>query len=182
MPDYITIELSKTGKHAGKYKAIVDSIDVDLKDFNWKAQIASHTVYVTRAVSQDGKQRYVMMHRVILARKLERDDLLPHEQVDHINGNGLDNRRENLRLATASQNCANQRKPKNNTTEYKGVTYYPRHKQYVARIMIEGKRKFLGLFKTKEQAHEACCEARKQYHGEYANNGEYINEYNNDGI
>ena len=82
--------------------------------------------------------------------------------VDHINGNPLDNRRCNLRLATRSQNMANTVKK-----DYKGV-YVVASGKYKAVITINYNQKHLGIFDTAEQAALAYNEAAKYYHGEFA--------------
>lgn len=165
MSDYITIPLSKRTQET--IRAIVDSIDADLDNFNWSYQINR---YAIRKIYVNGKYQNIHMHRVILSRKLERE-LLPTEYVDHINGNGLDNRRENLRLATKATNGANRGKPATNTSGYKGVSWHKRDETWQAFISVNGKRIHLGCFDTPELANEAVIKAREKYHGEFANHG-----------
>jgi hypothetical protein len=88
--------------------------------------------------------------------------------VDHRDGNKLDNRIENLRLATEEQNNKNRKKGINNKTGFKGV-YETRSETlpYCARINVNGIDKYLGAFKTKEEAALAYAEASKKYHGEF---------------
>lgn len=166
--DYITIQLSKTGKLAGQYEALVSHEDADLDSWNWTVKISPHhkTQYATHR-KIGGRET---MHRLILSRILGRP-LLPTEQVDHINLNGLDNRRENLRLATHSQNQANGSRYKNNTSGYKGVRYHAHNKKWGARIQVDGKRIFLGLFDTPEEAHDEYCKVAKRYFGDFSNTG-----------
>lgn len=174
MSNYITIPLSKKGKHAGKYQATVDIADADLADLNWSytKTPTNNVAYSYRSIRKNGKKYTIHMHRVILARKLECDELLPTEFVDHINGNGLDNRRENLRLATHQQNLANQKLAKHNTSGYKGVSWNWRAKKWVARIQVNRKNLYLGSFDTPEQAHEAYCKKAIELYGEFANFGQ----------
>lgn len=108
----------------------------------------------------DGKK--VSMHRFIM----KCND--PKIRVDHINHNGLDNRRCNLRLATYKQNMANRLPSKNGTSKYLGV--HKRGNYFRAQISL-GKRKskYLGSFKTEEEAAIAYNEAAKIVHGEFAN-------------
>jgi hypothetical protein len=87
--------------------------------------------------------------------------------VDHINCNTLDNRRENLRLCTMTENMRNRGKYHNNTVGYRGVTFHKRDNRFQAQIRIDGKRLFLGYFLTAEDAHEAYKEASIKYHGEF---------------
>lgn len=93
----------------------------------------------------------------------------PKEQIDHINLIKDDNRWVNLREANNSQNHFNRPKQKNNTTGFKGIWIDPRNtiNPYVAQIMYNGKKKFLGCFQTPEEAHKAYCFAVEKYHGEF---------------
>jgi len=153
------------------YVAIVDDVDVDLAGVLWTANARLHTVYACRQTPRgDGKQQMVKLHRVILARMLGRD-LLAGEYVDHKDGNGLNNTRDNLRLATMAQNCANSRKPSTNTSGLKGVCWQKQAGKWQAQIKVSGKNKYLGLFTSKEAAYAAYCDAAEKYHGEFANDG-----------
>lgn len=87
-------------------------------------------------------------------------------KVDHKNGNGLDNRRSNLRLATTQQNNFNVGITKRNTSGYKGV--YPARNGFVATIRKSGKLYHGGTFKTALEAAKKYNELAKQYHGEFA--------------
>jgi lambda repressor-like predicted transcriptional regulator len=92
--------------------------------------------------------------------------------VDHINGNRLDNRRENLRICTQHENNRNIWKPDQNRSGYKGVSFDARRSQWRARIKDQnGKEKWLGYFDTPEVAYGAYCAAAKECHGEFANLG-----------
>lgn len=110
MSQYITIPLSKRGKHAGKYEAIVSIEGADLAELNWSIQSPSRNHnYVKRRIGTRKNSIVVLLHHVILVRILGRE-IQKGEMPDHINGNGLDNRRENLRLATSAQNNMNKSK------------------------------------------------------------------------
>ncbi len=169
----IKIALSKTGKHAGKYEAIVDDCDADLTDFNWNILIQTHNFYVQRNINVHGKQSKFYLHRIILSRRLNRK-LAKNEHVDHINNNGLDNRRSNLRIATHSQNQMNSRIHTKKTSGYKGVYLHSKRMKWVANIQVNKKRIYLGTFTTALEAHKAYCKAAKKYFGEFANFGENI--------
>ncbi len=89
-------------------------------------------------------------------------------QVDHINGNGLDNRKCNLRLATAAQNSRNRRRTGGRSSRYKGVSFIKSKHRYVAEITFNGRRMSLGHFKSEIEAACAYDKAAKKYHKEFA--------------
>jgi hypothetical protein len=82
--------------------------------------------------------------------------------IDHINGNKIDNRLENLRLATNNQNQQNRPAPKNNSSGYRGVTWHKQMKQWMARICHNNKRTTIGFFDTAEDAYEAYKKEAKK--------------------
>ena len=88
--------------------------------------------------------------------------------VDHRNNNGLDNRRDNLRLATSSQNNCNSRKRKNTTSQFRGVCFCKAKGKWDANINLAGKRIWLGSFDSEIEAGKAYDEAAKKCHGEFA--------------
>lgn len=166
MTNYITIPLSKRGK--SEYETIVSPEDKDLAEFNWTVLMLAknRTFYSYR---KENRKISILMHRVIMESMLERK-LKKGEWVDHINGDGLDNRRENLRLATPSQNMQNVGKRSHNTSGYKGVSSCG--SRWRATIRVNGKQKHLGVFATPELAHAAYCESADKLHGDFANYGE----------
>jgi hypothetical protein len=101
------------------------------------------------------------MHRFILG-------LSGNEKVDHINGDGLDNRKDNLRIVNQSQNMMNTGVRSTNTSGFKGVCYDKRWSNWLAHVWKDGKQIYIGSFKEKEDAARAYNEAAKKYHGEYA--------------
>ena len=82
--------------------------------------------------------------------------------IDHINGNKLDNRLENLRLATNSQNQQNRPAPKNNSSGYRGVTWHKQMNKWMARICYKKKRKLIGFFDSPEEAYQAYKKEAKE--------------------
>ena len=100
------------------------------------------------------------MHRAVIK---VADDMY----VDHINHNGLDNRKANLRPATAAQNAWNADKPKGRSG-YKGVSFNKRLGLWLVTITCCGERQYLGCYRDKHQAAKAYDEAAKKYHGEFA--------------
>jgi hypothetical protein len=92
-----------------------------------------------------------------------------HLQVDHKDLNPLNNQRDNLRLATNSQNAMNRGPSSTNVTGVKGVTYDARYKSpYIARIVINRKNKHLGAFSTLKEAKAAYDKAAEELFGDYA--------------
>jgi hypothetical protein len=90
--------------------------------------------------------------------------------IDHINGDTKDNRLCNLREATISQNSHNSKKPKNNTSGIKGVYFHKKSQKWMARVHINYKCIYLGIFANIEDAKEIVINARKEIHGEFARN------------
>ena len=147
--------------------AFVDDEDYDLvKDYKWRAKESSHTRCFYAIATIPIKDRpLIQMHRLILGLTD------PNIQVDHINGDGLDNRRYNLRACTASENRCNRGKSKNNTSGYKGVCFHKASKRWRAKIRLKNKFTYLGDFHTPEEAYAAYCKAALELHGEFANLG-----------
>ena len=89
-------------------------------------------------------------------------------QIDHINQNGLDNRKENLRICTNQQNQYNRKPSSKNISGLKGVSWIKRDKKWCAKLTIDGVVTHLGSFKTKEEAARAYDANAYHYHGEFA--------------
>jgi len=148
--------------------ALVSAEDTDLMTFNWFAHYSKKAYYAYRMSTRKvGKRQIIKMHRIILERILGRT-LEPNEYPDHKNGNGLDNQRSNLRLATAAQNSQNMGKPITNTSGYKGVCWSRRAGKWLVQIRVNGKRLYLGYYHTPEEGYQVYCEAAEKYHGEFA--------------
>lgn len=144
--------------------AIIDASDAPLAAFhNWCATINKSVTYAVRSASKDepNHRARILLHRVIMSAP---DDLL----VDHINGDGLDCRRANMRLATFAENARNQRRRITNTSGFKGVSYVKESGKWQARIRFAGARENLGYFATREEASAAYVEASKRLHGEFS--------------
>ena len=90
------------------------------------------------------------------------------KQIDHINRDRLDNRIENLRAATNSQNQHNKSIPKNNTSGIQGVTWNKRAKKWYVQLMFNKKPMYFGVYKDLELAELVITEARRKYHGDFA--------------
>lgn len=92
----------------------------------------------------------------------------PDGHIDHINMDQSDNRISNLRIATRSQNQCNRGIQTNNTSGFKGVSFSKLHNKWHSYIKIEGKRKHIGLYKSKMAAYFAYCYEAKKLHGDFA--------------
>lgn len=127
--------------------ALVDDNDFEwLSQWNWTYDQRKHTAYAYRHVYKDSQfVKTVRMHRAIL-------NPPPDMHIDHINGDGLDNRRCNLRICTHAQNLWNSRKREGTTSQYKGVSWQPAHECWIASIGIHGKSSHLGCFDSEEEA------------------------------
>jgi hypothetical protein len=109
---------------------------------------------------------YYCVHRICWALYYGED---PCALIDHKNRNPSDNRIANLRLASNSQNKFNVGPNKNSTSGLKGTRFDKRAKSrpWAARIMVDGRDRYLGMFATAEEAHAAYCAAAAELHGEF---------------
>lgn len=123
--------------------ALIDDEDFELvNEFKWCAVQQGRNFYATRGYwnKQTKKTKQIRMHRLIM------DVTDPKIEIDHINGDGLNNQRYNLRICTRSQNQRNKRKQNNTTSKYEGVHWHKQHNKWIAKIRINGQRKHLGCF------------------------------------
>ena len=129
-------------------------------NFSWRICMCKGRVYLRSDKYENGKAKAVYFHRKILN--------VPRTlMVDHKNGNGLDNRRSNLRICTHQENMWNRSIQKNNTSGYTGVQKY--RDRWISKINVDGEAKYLGIFLTAIDASNAYKLAAKKYFGEYAN-------------
>ena len=138
--------------------AIVDTADFEwLNQWNWIAVWSedSKTFYAARSTPS------IKMHREILGCSSK-------EQGDHKNGNGLDNRRENLRKCSRSQNAKNRKMNRNNAYGFKGISFYKKIGKWGAHIRTNTKFIHLGCFPSAKEAAYAYDVAAKIHHGEFA--------------
>jgi hypothetical protein len=146
----------------GKF-AIVDSEDCEwLSKFKWNAHERGRTWYARRVASA----KTVFMHRAIMEH--HGYDLTSGE-VDHINGDGLDNRKSNLQVISHAENIRKSRVQKNNTSGYRGVSWHKGDCRWRVYIEVDNIRKYLGSFKNKIDAALAYDKAAKRYFGKFAN-------------
>ena len=130
----------------------------------WCAHRIGNTFYAATGRRENGKSILIHMHRVLVPGE--------HDDVDHIDGNGLNNRRSNLRACSRSENLWNQCAKVNTISGLKGVTWCPNRGKWHARIVVKGKTHHLGNHVTAQQAHAAYCAAALKFHGEFANTGD----------
>lgn len=143
--------------------AIVDDCDYEyLSQFKWFAHKNKFTWYAQRnSPYVGGKRHAIHMHHVVLGASED-------ERVDHINADGLNNTRGNLRVASYAENNRNARVRLDNTSGYKGVSWHKAHKKWKAHIRINNRLKHLGYFETAEEAALIYDMAARENYGDFA--------------
>lgn len=146
------------------YIALVDDEDYEwLMQWKWHYE-DSEVGYARSFEKVDGRQVQFKMHQKIME---QCGHNLTGFEVDHVDGNGLNNRKSNLRLATRIQNARNRKVNKNNTSGYKGVSLLP-HGRWISYITHQKRRITIGLYDTREEAARAYNEVATILHGEFA--------------
>ena len=140
----------------GRQARVSDSDYPTLSQFKWRYTSGG---YAARTVRDHGRTLTVYLHRFLL-------DAQPGQQIDHRNGDKLDCRRENLRLATGAENQRNKRVSANSRTGLKGVAPY--RGKFHARIRVDGRRIHLGYWPDAETAALVYDAAARRFHGEFA--------------
>lgn len=150
---------------SGGYVAIVDDADYEhLSQFRWSLIKGKTHNYAGRTAKlADGRKRTVLMHRYLLGLEVGSP-----VEADHINRNTLDNRRENLRAVTRSENNRNKPKYRVSSSQYKGVSWNKRRHKWYAYIVLHKKMRSLGLYETEVEAARAYNSAAVELHGEFA--------------
>ena len=141
--------------------ALVDDEDYDrIASVKWYASVQSNVTYANRDTCESGKRVTVSMHRFIMQ---------PPKgmRVDHINGDGLDNRKANLRICTPGENLRNQRRAKGRSA-FKGVSFHAHNKKWRAQICVDGRRMCLGYFPDERSAAMKYDAAALIHFGEFA--------------
>lgn len=131
-----------------------------LSRYKWAALVNRHRVYAVRSVRVNGKSTSVLMHRYIMSAPGDME-------VDHQDGNGLNNTRANLRLCTPRQNAQNSR-DRAGTSRFKGVSWHPSERCWRATIKAGGKALHLGLFNDEEGAALAYDHAARIHFGAFS--------------
>lgn len=144
--------------------AIVDDCDYAfLSQWKWTLWKTAGRTYAYRQTSRTTGRKTVYMHAVVAACKG-----LPTQRVDHVDNDGLNNRRRNLRQATQSQNGMNRGRPRHNTTGYKGVSPTTNSDRFRARITINRRERQIGVFDTALEAAHAYDEEALSLYGSFA--------------
>lgn len=138
-------------------------VEIDQEDLELISQHKWHITrpkrgiaYARSAYTEGGKIKFRYMHRILMGLDGGRGLF-----VDHIDGNGLNNQRANLRLASHSENCRNSISSKLGTYKVRGGTY-------MARIRVNGKQQYIGSFKTQDAAERAYIGASLKHFGEFS--------------
>jgi len=154
--DYCKIPLTR-----GQFAKVDPEDYIWLSQFRWYCNKRPHTSYAIRSAGEGKDGGKVVMHREIMN--------TPADLVcDHINRNGLDNRKKNLRNCTRAENNLNQGSERNSTSGFKGVYWKKDMQKWAACIKREGKQKHLGYFDNEIDAAKAYDQAARKLHGEYA--------------
>jgi len=149
----------------GKYAIIDDENFEELSKYKWFV-VAGHSGYrAGRRTPRDtnGKQTTIYMHRAIMG--LSRGD---PKEVDHINHNTLDNRRQNMRVCTRKQNRWNEKARRGCTSKYKGICKPKGRNKWEVRIRAHGCQMIVGYFYSEIEAANCYDEAAKKHFGEFA--------------
>lgn len=146
----------------GKVALVDDDVYEGVSKFKWCAQKIGRCWYAVRSVRQKGRKVTRLLHRDIMQPSLTL-------QVHHINGDGLDNRRNNLTVGTHQQNGQGfQHARPGKSSQYRGVCWVSRDKAWKAQITASGLVKSLGYFSVEKDAARAYNEAAKRLFGEFA--------------
>lgn len=144
--------------------------DAALGEFSWAVTLSNRAKVGTRAGTPSGAYRQIRINgKLTLEHRLVWQYVhgyIPDDvEIDHINGDGHDNRLDNLRLATRSENAQNKRHAQSTSkTGVQGVKFDKRRGVYIARIKCNGVETYLGQYTTVESAHQAYITAKRVMH------------------
>lgn len=151
------MELVIIRRDGSRHVVLFDEADADIiNKHSWHVWTSplSKTFYAATNITTDGKRRPVLMHRLLIGEKW----------IDHIDRNGLNNQRINLRPASRSLQSHNQ-PARVGTSRYRGVYWDKTRSSWSARLKVDGKTKFLGRFSSEEDAAEAYDRAALAAYG-----------------
>lgn len=135
-----------------------------LNQHKWGVFRGDNTNYAIRSMpKKDGKKKVEYMHREILAIKLGRK-LTKKEMTDHINKDGLDNRRRNLRVCSPRESTVHTGSHKGSSSQYKGVCWSKKREKWEVKMQYRGKQKFLGYFNDEKEAARAYDKIARKLH------------------
>jgi hypothetical protein len=159
-------EVTLHGDKAAGRVALVDDVDYDtvmvhrwnIYEFSEPNRNLIHGPYATANIKHGSRWVNTKMHKLLTGWAL----------TDHRNGDGLDNRRENMREATGGQNSMNARKQPGRSSRFKGVSYYKDRRKWVAAVSANHERFYLGIFETDIEAALAYDTKARELFGEFA--------------
>lgn len=150
-----------TSKLHGDYRVKFDKVDQRLvKRYNWYPVKDGNKIYAVTWIP--GIPHAVRMHRLIMG------IVNPKIQIDHKDGDGLNNTRQNIRIATTQQNSWNKGKKCSNNSGFKGVSFKKTHKKYDVRIKANGKHLWGGHFDNAIDAAKRYNQLAMKYFGKFA--------------
>jgi len=161
-----------TKKYPNTFAKVDDEDFEILNTHKWYYSSARGKMYTSRNIRINGKRKRLYMHTAILGK-------VASKEIDHRNGDTLDNQRCNLRHCTHAENSQNRKINANSTSGFKGVSWDNNNKKWKSRITHNGKLIHLGLFPCLTKAVKCYTEAAKKYHGNFSSN---FNQENKNGI
>jgi hypothetical protein len=158
-------EIIVVSKKHGRKTIVVDDVDFDgVSKHNWSIVGSGSTFYalsnLPRSASQQ-KHFTIKMHRLI-------SNAAKGTLVDHRDGNGLNNQRDNLRICTPFENACNRKKRKNSQSRFKGVYWNKQSCRFWSDINYRGNKIYIGMFDSEIEAALAYDRAAEKHHGEFA--------------
>jgi len=150
----------------GEKEILIDDEDYNkIKDFKWcilkNSKETNAPFYVATREKRENKITTLYLHRFIM-------NCPDNKQVDHVNCNALDNRKQNLRICNQSENSKNQRIRKSNSSGYKGVHWAKKENKWVVQIRINGVKTRIGRSENLKEAALLYNQAAMEYHGVFA--------------
>jgi hypothetical protein len=169
LPQQVEERVPLTG---GKF-ALIDASDLPLVSrYKWYVDSWGYARGTRPSTTTKSGYTTILMHRLVINAK-------SGEQIDHVNGNPLNNRRCNLRKCTNAQNQMNRRKSSGRLSIFKGVTYHKGCEKWQAQIKTNQRSVYLGLFKNEADAALAYNEKAIEVFGEYARLNDVTTSMNN---